>query len=371
MWTVRDTMGAMPWLILAMSRLASADCECGYSVNKTSDADHLLFYDLQENDFLHTNGDNVTEYGWRPQEYNQTKEQTLAPYGKTNEVANVEFNPLKDAQSWSGDSEKGGDAGLKLWVRGDHSDGYVPGAELASVRKDMLYGSFRAGMKTGSGGTCGAWYWFLKNSVEIDMELLTKDFNNSQGAINLVLQSPQSAADRTAEGTNTLHVQHLDFRPDQSFHEYRYDWMPGSVTFYIDGQAVYTTTDNVPEDGGYMFMNHWSTGNPKWSAGPPSSDTAMTVSYAKAYFNSSDTARSDAYKKRCPTFDPAKVCQIPDQTKAPNGADAKTYFISQDGAGKTPDQQTYKLTSGASNLFATSSTIYMSIFVAFFSWALL
>jgi hypothetical protein len=81
------------------------------------------------------------------------------PYGKAFEVENVELNPLKDAQSWSGESEKGGDAGLKLWVRSDHGHGNIPSAELASMRNDTRYGSYRVGMKLGTGGTCGAFYW--------------------------------------------------------------------------------------------------------------------------------------------------------------------------------------------------------------------
>lgn len=113
-----------------------------------------------ENDFLHSAGDNVTEFGWRPQEYNVSAEDARGPYGKEFFVSNVELNPLKDAQAWSGDSEKGGDAGLQLWVRGDHSHGYVSGAEMTTVRDDALYGSFRVGMKlSAQNGTCGAFFW--------------------------------------------------------------------------------------------------------------------------------------------------------------------------------------------------------------------
>lgn len=112
-----------------------------------------------ENDFLHSKGDNVTKFGWRPQEFNVSSGDKTNPYGKDFEVQNLELNPLKDPQSWSGESEKGGDAGLKLWVRGDHSHGYVSSAELASVRADVLYGSVRVGMKLGESGTCGAFFF--------------------------------------------------------------------------------------------------------------------------------------------------------------------------------------------------------------------
>lgn len=203
------------------------------------------------------------------------------------------------------------------------------------------------------------------------MEFLSREFNNSQGAVNLVLQSPETAQTHDAVNSSTYHVQYLPFRPDQEFHEYRFDWTPDRVAFFVDGQFVYEMNENVPSVGGHLQMNHWSNGNLKWSGGPPEDDTPMTVSYVKSYFNSSETAPHDNYKKRCPTLDPAKVCQIPDQSKAPNGADAKTFFFSQDGPGKTPGQETFPLTSKASGSFVPSQALSISIFVTFLSWAFL
>jgi hypothetical protein len=113
---------------------------------------------------LHTSGDNVTVFGWRPQEYNISTKDARGPYGKDFDLANVELNPLKDPQAWYGDSVNGGDAGLKLWVRGDHSSGFVGGAELATVRNDTLYGSYRVGMKlSAESGTCGAFFWVWRS----------------------------------------------------------------------------------------------------------------------------------------------------------------------------------------------------------------
>lgn len=199
------------------------------------------------------------------------------------------------------------------------------------------------------------------------MEFLSKQFNESQGVVNLVLQTPDSVrAGYDAANTSGYRVESLPFRPDEQFHEYRFDWSPESVKFYADGQFLWEMTEDIPSEGGRMFMNHWSNGDPLWSAGPPGADTAMTVSYVKAYFNSTDNSRNDDYTKRCSTFDASKVCQIPDVTQAPDGAKAQTYFFSQDGGDKAPDQTTYHTTNGAASLFASSS-IYISVFAMFFS----
>lgn len=144
----------------ADSRLANAACECGYSVNSTSDPSYAVFTELVENDFLHTSTEDFHEVGWAPQVYNVTAQNARGPYGKSMELENVIANPLKNSKAWSGESKFGGDAGLELWVRGQHQDGLVSGAELVSLRNDSLLGSFRVGMKlSNSSGTCGAFFF--------------------------------------------------------------------------------------------------------------------------------------------------------------------------------------------------------------------
>lgn len=98
----------------------------------------------------------------------------------------------------------------------------------------------------------------------------------------------------------------------------------------------------------------------------------MTVSYVKSYFNSTDDARHKIYSKQCPTFDPAKVCSIPDQTVAPDGNNAKTYFFSQDGGDKTPGQTIYHTTNGsAAGRLIHIQIVYIWILVSSLSWVLL
>ena len=102
------------------------------------------------------------------------------------------------------------------------------------------------------------------------MEFLSKQFNQSQGIANLVLQSPESVRNGfDAAGTHGYKIQHLPFRPDEQFHEYRFDWSSDRIVFYIDGDLTYEMTEFLPTSGGHMFMNHWSNGDPLWSAGPP------------------------------------------------------------------------------------------------------
>lgn len=93
------------------------------------------------------------------------------------------------------------------------------------------------------------------------------------------------------------------------------------------------TGSNVPTTPGHLLLSHWSNGNPGWSHGPPAVDAVTTVSYVKAYFNSSLVQRQQDFALRCK--DPAAsgaVCAIPDHNT--------TFFFSNDD-NLTPNQTSY------------------------------
>ena len=62
------------------------------------------------------------------------------------------------------------------------------------------------------------------------------------------------------------------------FHTFAVDWEPGSLTYYVDGAAKYTTTSSVPSAPAYILANY-AIGDSSWSMiGVPtsSSDSELT-----------------------------------------------------------------------------------------------
>ena len=155
---MRLALSSLSAFATLLASLVRADCECGYTVNST------LYTDLIESDFLHLH--NITNNtDWIRQDYQASAELVRGPYGKHAQVENVVTNPLKSQYDWSGNGINGGDAGLQLIVRGGDpgKGGLIPIAEMATNRTDILYGSFRAGMKIAAvNGTCGAFFWVWK-----------------------------------------------------------------------------------------------------------------------------------------------------------------------------------------------------------------
>ncbi|KAL8804316.1 MAG: hypothetical protein Q9200_005877 [Gallowayella weberi] len=313
---------------ILFSSTALANCECGYTVNGT------LYTDLTETDFLHIK--NINESGWQPQKYTVSRETARGPYGKDASPNQIVTNPLKSRYDWAGNGIHGGDAGLQITVSNPGKGSMIPMGEMGTNRTDMLYGSFRAAIKlTGQKGTCGAFFWYLNDTQEIDMEFLSSQFNQTSHPVNLVLQSQASvdAGFNAAGDTNAFQTHQLPFNPSEDFNEYRFDWFSDRVDFYANGVFLKSMTgEGVPQDPGHLMLSQWSNGDPNWSGGPPTKDAVMTVSYVKGYFNSSETKRQEDWEKRCKDIKaPNATCEVPEITAPPrNNATAKTYFFSQE-----------------------------------------
>ncbi|KAI1648527.1 glycoside hydrolase family 16 protein [Daldinia loculata] len=334
-------------LLLVFFNLVLADCECGYSIITPTDDKLYVFTDLLESDFVHLDitdrAQGYGEYGWTPQEFDMSSEVARGPYGQAFTPQNVISNIIADEQIFSGSGVKGGDAGLKLVVGSEIKNGMVPCADVSTTDVQYYHGTFRAGIKvTDVPGTCSAFFWYMNDTQEIDIEFLSAEFNKSNNTfpVNLVLQSQESKDHGfDASKTGDFKTIHLPFDPTTDFHEYRIDFLPDRVLFYADAQLLTEMNGTgVPSTPGNLQVSHWSNGNVGWSQGPPKVDATTTVSYVKAYFNSSLKSRQDDYTIRCkdPSA-PTAVCTIPDRNM--------TYFFGN-VANMTPNQTTYHENNG-------------------------
>lgn len=172
--------------------------------------------------------------------------------------------------------------------------------------------------------------------MEIDMEILSSQFykDNHTFLINLVHQSPQSAAQGFSVIGKDYKVADLPFDPTNGFHEYRIDYLPNEIIFYGDGQVIGVMNSTASPQPGHLVLTQWSNGDKGWSSGPPVEQAVLSVGYVKAYFNSSSAARQADWASRC--TDPSElgaICAIEnyrDPVNVPNPAfnDALTPAIS-------------------------------------------
>lgn len=197
------------------------------------------------------------------------------------------------------------------------------------------------------------------------MEFLSREFDpkNKHYPVNLVIQSEASLqAGFDASKTGTFKVVNLTFDPTAGFHEYRFDYLQDRVLFYADSQLLAEMDGtSVPTSPGHLILQHWSNGNPLWSGGPPDEDAIMTVSYVKAYFNSSDSDVRSSWNGGCQKALAKKsndtVCEIPNVTAA-NASTGGTFFNTSN-----PNDEEKNGAVGLGSTWATTASALLLVLV--------
>lgn len=192
-----------------------------------------------------------------------------------------EFESFWNISTWGNDQQQYSKSNVVLdtingWVRLKISvspQGVKPVvAEITSKRNNFFYGSYRASIKFDNipGGVVG---WFVYRTTEdlheIDVEYLTRDIKN----IHLTLHHEQTSVD--------YKLKPISFDPTTDFHEYRFDWYPDKVIYFIDEQKVDSLTKKVPDAACTIMLNFWSGNIAGWGGAAPTTDTYMYVDYMR------------------------------------------------------------------------------------------
>jgi len=126
------------------------------------------------------------------------------------------------------------------------------------------YGSYSANIKApyAPGSITG---FFLYKAPDYESEIDVEIYNDSTRRIIL----------STYAGGRQTHTETLPlpFDPTTAFHEYRFDYSPGSLTFYADGKSLRTWNDGIPQTSMHLMLNSWF---PRWLDGRRPKKTAYT-----------------------------------------------------------------------------------------------
>ncbi|MED4150224.1 family 16 glycosylhydrolase, partial [Halalkalibacterium halodurans] len=91
----------------------------------------------------------------------------------------------------------------------------------------------------------GEWDWDGDPWDEIDIEFLGKDTTRIQ--FNYFTNGV---------GGNEFYYD-LGFDASESFNTYAFEWREDSITWYVNGEAVHTATENIPQTPQKIMMNLW------------------------------------------------------------------------------------------------------------------
>lgn len=93
---------------------------------------------------------------------------------------------------------------------------------------------------------------------EIDHELLTNDSDSGTPHRTLTNLWNDGAFTGPGAGGDPEFINNAGGFDIRQFHDYRTDWSPGSVKYYIDNVLVRTETTGVPDDPMRAHMNFWA-----------------------------------------------------------------------------------------------------------------
>ena len=140
---------------------------------------------------------------------------------------------------------------LKLTIDKDSTGKYAySGAEYRTA-DHYGYGYYETSMQAiKNPGVVSSFFTYTGESEknpwdEIDIEVLGKDTTKVQ--FNYYTNSV---------GKHEF-MYDLGFDASEGFHTYGFDWQPDHITWYVDGKAVYTATENIPVTPGRIMMNTW------------------------------------------------------------------------------------------------------------------
>lgn len=149
-------------------------------------------------------------------------------------------------------------------------NGGYTGAEYRSW-DTFSYGFYSVCMKAADcSGVISSFFTYTNRPVwdEIDIEFLGKDMTHIQ--FNYYT---------TGVGDHEFYFD-LGFDGSADFHEYAFDWQPDSITWYVDGKAVYRATENIPSNRMQIMMNVWNCqGIDEWSGAFDVSALPATAQY--------------------------------------------------------------------------------------------
>lgn len=130
--------------------------------------------------------------------------------------------------------------------------------EGAEVHSGELYGhgTYEARIKVPNAPSSITGF-FLYHPPDLASEVDIEIFNDRSRRVMFTYYSG---------GTEVSETTRLPFDPTRGFHDYRFDYGPDELSFYVDGELMQTLHGEMPDGPMRLYVNAWY---PNWLAGEP------------------------------------------------------------------------------------------------------
>ena len=177
---------------------------------------------------------------------------------------------------------------LNMKVPGGQSSSPIKTAQLQTKEEGMLFASIRTtAILSSVQGICHGFFFYNDAAEEIDIEYLSDPKSTSNpGDGSTPLQLTNHGVGSVGKQYDTAAI---PSDATTKAHEYRTDWVDGTVSHYIDGKKVKEFTQYVPKQAGEWIWNNWADGNKDWSLGPPAQDSTLKISKIEMFYNTTSS----------------------------------------------------------------------------------
>ncbi|KAF5006007.1 hypothetical protein FDECE_7581 [Fusarium decemcellulare] len=172
---------------------------------------------------------------------------------------------------------------LQLIVPGGQTDMPYTCGEVYTTIDNIKYASVRTtAILSQAPGVCNGMFFYQSDTQEIDIEWLSDPNSESNDGTRQLWFTNQDA---NGDGEATFTSIKPPSKATSTEHEYRIDWTPGRVQFFVDGVKKWETTQDVPTYPGPWIWNNWSNGDDGWSAGPPAQTAVFKIKKIDMFYN--------------------------------------------------------------------------------------
>lgn len=279
----------------------TSECSCGFRDSQTGElyTESIIMY------FNETNY--VDQHVFRLMDYSRKNQKgwgTIFRQGAS--PANVRIGN-NGSLPWQ-NAVDGTAPRLEMILDARRFDHLSDGAELQSLRRDIMYGSFRAEMRSASyleQGSAMSMFLQYNDSQSAEIDLCNMDSSESARVLQLV----NGEAPSYSLATNYSLIQNGDpprIPPHSpySFMQLRIDWTNDTVDFWINNNRTRRATKKertIPSVPQTLYFSHWSTGDQNYMQGPPVNASVAQMQWIRAFFNTSLMTSADhkTYNQRC------------------------------------------------------------------------
>ena len=169
-----------------------------------------------------------------------------------------------------------------LTLRTTRFEDFQSAAEMENEDKNLMYASLRMRARVkGAAGAVAGFFTYYDDNNESDIEILTTDNETTWNF------SDQPSVDKENNAIAASLITPPNLPSWRDWHEYRFDWTPHVVRWFIDGKYAAQNTYSVPSKPLGLVLNMWSDGG-NWSGNMSVGDSAeLQIQWIELAFNTS------------------------------------------------------------------------------------